>query len=175
LFIDVSLGVVSSFDDWRRLRASTSRADFEALHPYAFLVSIIEPGVGLAPRVEKVEHGTPAHDTDTQNIATALEEPIILALKKPESNPFPERISFGRAPNCDVVIGDPSVSKLHGHFRDVRREAAWFTDAKSSNGTLVDGTFIQAGVPVELRRRTQIAFGRVRLVLVSASDVYDLL
>lgn len=167
---------VSTFDEWRRLRASTSRAGFEALHPYAFLVSTPDPGTGLfAPLTQNIEFRTTTHDLDTQNLATAVEEPIILPLVKAESNPFPERVSIGRAPNCDVVIRDPSVSKLHGHFRDVRRESAWYSDAKSSNGTLVDGVLIQPVVAVEIRGRSQIAFGRVRLLLVSASDVYDLL
>ncbi len=174
--IDVSLVRVSTFDDWRRLRASTSRAGFEALHPYAFLVSTPEPGTGLfAPLARNIEFRTTTHDLDTQNLTTAVEEPFLLPLKKAESNPFPERISVGRAPNCDVVIRDPSVSKLHGHFRDVRRDSAWFTDAQSSNGTVIDGAFIQPGVAVEIRLRSQTEFGRVRLLLVSASDVYDLL
>lgn len=175
-FNDVSLLGVSTFDDWRRLRASTSRAGFEALHPYAFLVSTPDPGTGLfVPLARSLEFRTTTHDVDTQNLATAVEEPVILPLKKAESNPFPERVSIGRAPNCDVVIRDPSVSKLHGHFRDVRRESAWFTDAQSSNGTLVDGTLIQPGIAIVIQRRSQAAFGRVRLLLVSASDVYDLL
>jgi pSer/pThr/pTyr-binding forkhead associated (FHA) protein len=98
---------------------------------------------------------------------------VIVVLKKAASNPFPERISIGRAPNCDVVIRDPSVSKLHGHFRDVQADSAIFTDAKSSNGTRIDGNFVEAGVAVELQRQSLIVLGRVRLLLVSAADVYD--
>lgn len=135
-----------------------------------------EPGIGLlASLAQNIDVRTTTHDLDTQNVATSVEEPLILPLIKAESNPFPERVSIGRAPNCDLVIRDASVSKLHGHFRDVRPESAWFSDAKSSNGTIVDGALIQPVVAVEIRRPSQMAFGRVRLLLVSASDVYDLL
>jgi hypothetical protein len=101
------------------------------------------------------------------------DERVVVNLIKAASNPFPERISVGRAPNCDVVIRDPSVSKLHGHFREVRSDSAVFTDAKSSNGTRVDGSLVEPGEPVEILRQGLVVLGRVRLVLMSAADVYD--
>jgi len=39
----------------------------------------------------------------------------IVAVKKREGNPYPDRFSIGRAPNCDVVVRLPSVSKVHAH------------------------------------------------------------
>src|SRR5262245_27832586 len=41
----------------------------------------------------------------------------ILPVAKAAGNPYPDRISIGRARNCDVVMRDPTVSKLHAHFR----------------------------------------------------------
>jgi pSer/pThr/pTyr-binding forkhead associated (FHA) protein len=96
-----------------------------------------------------------------------------LPLRKGEGRPFPERISLGRATNCDVVIRDASISKLHGHFRDVGAETASFTDAKSSNGTRLDGSLIKAGVPAEIRVHTLLCFGRVQLMFMSPGEVYD--
>jgi hypothetical protein len=71
------------------------------------------------------------------------------------------------------VIRDPSISKLHGHFRDVRPDSAVFTDAKSSNGTRIDGNLVEPGEPVEIQRQGLLVLGRVRLLLLSAADVYD--
>jgi pSer/pThr/pTyr-binding forkhead associated (FHA) protein len=71
------------------------------------------------------------------------------------------------------VIRDPSVSKLHGHFRDVRSDSAVFSDAKSSNGTRVDGNPVEPGVGIEIQRESIITLGRVRLSLLTAADVYD--
>ena len=103
----------------------------------------------------------------------SLETPLVLPLRKGEGRPFPERISVGRATNCDVVIRDASVSKLHGHFRDVTMDKALFTDAKSSNGTRLDGTLIQAGAAAEISTDTLLTFGRVQLVFMAPGDVYD--
>src|ERR1700751_1190046 len=41
----------------------------------------------------------------------------VRSIVKTPGNPYPDRISIGRARNCDVAIRDPSVSKLHAHFR----------------------------------------------------------
>jgi pSer/pThr/pTyr-binding forkhead associated (FHA) protein len=98
---------------------------------------------------------------------------LILPLRKGEGRPFPERISVGRAINCDLVIRDASVSKLHGHFRDVSQDIALFTDAKSSNGTRLDGALIKPGAATEIRANTLLSFGRVQLVFMSPGDVYD--
>jgi hypothetical protein len=38
-------------------------------------------------------------------------------LIKAPNNPYSDRISLGRARNCDVVLRNPSVSKLHAHIR----------------------------------------------------------
>jgi len=128
------------------------------------------------PAVRPTEFRTVTHkeyNAKNTDAAPNLELPLILPLRKGEGRPFPERISVGRATNCDVVIRDASVSKLHGHFRDVSQELAFFTDAKSSNGTRLDGTLIQAGAATEIRMNTLLTFGRVQLVFMSPGDVYD--
>jgi hypothetical protein len=55
----------------------------------------------------------------------------------------------------------------------VGAESAVFTDAKSSNGTRIDGQVALPGAAVELRKQGLITLGRVRLQLLSAGDVYD--
>jgi hypothetical protein len=169
---------VSTLDEWRRARSITTRDDFVALHPYAFLVSAPRPDTGeFMPLTKPTEFRTVTHKHDLlprpQARETLEDSLLVLPLRKTEGHPFPERISVGRAMNCDVVIRDPSVSKLHGHFRDVSPEAAFFTDARSSNGTRVDGASIEPGEPVQITRMTLLSFGRVQLIMMSAADVYD--
>src|SRR3954469_22725095 len=41
----------------------------------------------------------------------------VLPIRKAAGNPYPDRISIGRARNCDIVVRHESVSKLHAHFR----------------------------------------------------------
>src|SRR4051812_43525910 len=63
----------------------------------------------------------------------------VLLVRKAEGNPYPDRISVGRARNCDVSIRDPSVSKLHAHFK-VRDGGGYeLVDLDSQNGTCVNG------------------------------------
>ncbi|HXN92318.1 MAG TPA: prolyl oligopeptidase family serine peptidase [Candidatus Sulfotelmatobacter sp.] len=63
-----------------------------------------------------------------------------------ETGPFAGRIvalpsqmvSIGRAPDNDVVVGDPATSGHHGRI-DVRSGSFWVSDLGSTNGTLVNG------------------------------------
>jgi pSer/pThr/pTyr-binding forkhead associated (FHA) protein len=63
-----------------------------------------------------------------------------------ESGPFAGRIvalpsqmvSIGRAPDNDVVVGDPATSGHHGRI-EVRNGSFWISDLGSTNGTLVNG------------------------------------
>ncbi len=63
-----------------------------------------------------------------------------------EKGPFAGRIvalphqmvSIGRAPDNDVVVGDPATSGHHGRI-DVRGGGFWISDLGSTNGTLVNG------------------------------------
>lgn len=167
------------------------------MYPWAFLVSARSRGTGdYTPLAKATEFRTLTHDraltgspnNNPSNNPTAMansitpqggggsvssDERVIAVLKKAAGNPFPDRISVGRANNCDVVIRDPSVSKLHGHFRDVKMDAAIFTDAKSSNGTKIDGNPAEPGVGIVVQSQTLIVLGRVRLTLLTASEVYD--
>ncbi len=63
-----------------------------------------------------------------------------------ESGPFAGRIvalpnqmvTVGRAPDNDIVVGDPATSGRHGRI-EVRGTAFWISDLGSTNGTLVNG------------------------------------
>ncbi len=63
-----------------------------------------------------------------------------------ESGPFAGRmvalpsqmVNFGRAPDNDVVVGDPATSGHHGRI-EVRGGYFWVSDLGSTNGTLVNG------------------------------------
>jgi dipeptidyl aminopeptidase/acylaminoacyl peptidase len=63
-----------------------------------------------------------------------------------ETGPFAGRIvalpsqmvAFGRAPDNDVVVGDPATSGHHGRI-EARNGYFWISDLGSTNGTLVNG------------------------------------
>lgn len=60
--------------------------------------------------------------------------PLLLALDRAES----DRLLVGRHPACDVVVGDPSVSRRHAQL--TLRDGTWvLQDLASTNGTRVNG------------------------------------
>ena len=80
------------------------------------------------------------------------------AIHKDASSAFQSMITIGRAPNCDIAIPAPVVSKFHGWFACVR--GVWhFTDAGSTNGSAVDGVALPARRPTELKPDGLIALG----------------
>lgn len=96
----------------------------------------------------------------------------VIPLVKAPGNPYSGRISVGRARNCDVVLRNPSVSKLHAH---IRRESSghWvLTDLNSHNGTAVDGTRVPASASVPLRIGEQVTFGGMVVRIVDAGQLY---
>jgi hypothetical protein len=170
----------SLVEHWNKDRASGTRDQFRARHPYAFLVwspSFRSRQTGSRPSVQQLAFHTQVHGPETKLVPvtsnTGNDEVMILPLIKAPGSPFPDRVSVGRAPNCDIVVRDSSVSKLHGHFREITASSAVFTDAKSANGTTLDGVKLPPGVATPMGEFSQISLGRVRLRLLSSGAVYD--
>lgn len=166
-------------EHWRRSLEGVTRLSFVTAHPYAFLVwapnlsgDVTPPAASQPLGFHTQVHGTQSKQHIHASTASG-DEVLVIPLKKAPGNPFPERISVGRAPNCDIVFRDPSVSKLHGHFRDVSAEAAVFTDSKSANGTRLNGAAVVAGAAIEVKSFAYLIFGRIRVQLLASADVYD--
>jgi hypothetical protein len=99
----------------------------------------------------------------------------VLEVSKAPGNPYPDRVSLGRARNCDLVMRDPSVSKLHAHFR--LREPGKFDliDLGSQNGTRVNGRALPPNDPEWVAPGDIILFGAVTAKLVDSDALFDLL
>jgi hypothetical protein len=99
---------------------------------------------------------------------------LVFPIAKGDNNPWPERVSLGRARNNDVVLGDTSVSKLHAHFKVGRKNEVFVSDAGSRNGTRVNGKAIDPGEPVKVRVGDAITFGRTTLTLINAEELWEM-
>ena len=55
---------------------------------------------------------------------------MIAPVKKREGNPYADRVSIGRATNCDVVLRVPFISKMQAHARIVLPAQRFSTIAK---------------------------------------------
>ncbi len=99
----------------------------------------------------------------------------VAPLKKRDGNPFPDRISVGRAKNCDVVLRVPFVSKLHAHFligeKLLGGERLQLVDQRSANGTSINGNPVRPGKPARISSADTIGFGRFEVTLFSAADL----
>lgn len=103
-------------------------------------------------------------------LADVLAMEVFPLVKKPGAS-FPDRITIGRTSNNDIVIADPSISRLHAYLR--RHGGGWVVaDGGSKNGSWL------RGAPLEPRRETPIAtrgvlrLGDVDLTFYLAPDLY---
>jgi hypothetical protein len=72
------------------------------------------------------------------------------------------RLLIGRAPGCQFVVTDLSVSRVHAEL--TRSENTWLlSDLGSMNGTLVNGYRIVA--PTRVRPGDEVTFGNLRFIL----------
>jgi FHA domain-containing protein len=84
-----------------------------------------------------------------------------------------DQILVGRALNNDIIFRHESVSKLHAYFKQ-RRDGVWLLyDAKSANGTTVDGQKIPAGEGLEVRSGVVLIFGHLPIELIESGDLWD--
>jgi len=86
-----------------------------------------------------------------------------------------ERVSIGRALNQDIVLRHPRVSKFHGFFQ-VTRSGEWsVADARSKNGTLVNGVRLAPRKPRIVVNGDRVAFGSIETLFLEAPMVWRLL
>jgi hypothetical protein len=99
----------------------------------------------------------------------------IIGVIKAAGSPYSDRISIGRARNCDVSLRDASISKLHAHIRK-EEDGAWvLIDAGSHNGTLVRGEKVAPNQPTRLKSGDLLTFGSVTVRVVDATSLHRLL
>jgi hypothetical protein len=157
------------------LAQSKDKDTFASLLPGLFLL-ISEPGESQGIGFETVV-SPPSSKAGSVRPPPAPSAPSgvqVMQLAKAPNNPYPDRISVGRARNCDIVLRDSSVSKLHAHFRET--EGSWYvTDLDSQNGTRVSKKKITPNEPAMVVPGSTIVFGRVTARLVDSAALYDLL
>jgi len=77
--------------------------------------------------------------------------------------------------NCDLVLRDPSVSKLHAHFRTRENGKFDLVDLDSQNGTCVNGIQLSPNKPEPVWPGDTVSFGNVTAWLLDAGALFDLM
>jgi hypothetical protein len=160
--------------EWHAQKKAMTRDAFAAKYPHPFLIRQGDPD-----QMERISFqtqvGSPKQTAaDLERVALWAGGAIVVPVTKRPENPYPDRISIGRAQNCDVVIRDATVSKLHGHFSGLKPGEALLTDRGSHNGTSVNGSPVKTD-PVKVISGDKILFGDVHTQFVDARRLWDLL
>ena len=150
-----------------REAGSLTKTQFAVKYPHLFFVFHEEPDTGEVQFKTEV-----AHKGSTLSWAGMLS---VVAIVKSPNNPYADRISIGRARNCDVVLRHRSISKLHAH---VRRDAdgSWtLHDASSHNGTAIGGLQVASGGSSRIKNGEVVTLGALTLRVVDAESLHDAL
>lgn len=99
----------------------------------------------------------------------------IVPVKKRPGNPYPDRLSVGRAPNCDVVLRLPSISKVHAHLLVQPDNSFCLRDNQASNQTYLNGRKLEPGTTAKLAVGDSIALGSLTLEFVDAKLLHRML
>jgi hypothetical protein len=67
----------------------------------------------------------------------------------------------GRAPGCEIVFAESSVSRRHFQVDLSRENEVWVSDLKSLNGTFVNGVRLEPLSDVALQPRDSLSCGRI--------------
>jgi hypothetical protein len=148
----------------RREARALTREQFLAHYPHRFLIW------SAAARPEPTNFAT----MQWLGPADSSREPRlrVLPIVKAPGNPYPERISVGRARNCDVVLREASVSKLHAHFD---ADGKLLFDLGSQNGTRVEGKRLLPNHGEVVRVGDAIHFGLATTSLIDGAALFELL
>jgi pSer/pThr/pTyr-binding forkhead associated (FHA) protein len=116
-------------------------------------------------------------DTVLENVEVDLFAELwrIAAVKKREGNPYSDRISIGRASNCDVVLRVPSISKVQAHILCEPNGSFSLRANNSANPTLLNGHVVPASSVCPLNVGDKIAFGSMVFEFVDAPRLYKVL
>ncbi|AEI64629.1 FHA domain-containing protein [Corallococcus macrosporus] len=91
---------------------------------------------------------------------------VVLELR-PRLRPADADVTVGSGAECDIVLAESTVSRLHARFRREPHTGLWsVTDLESERGTYQDGVLILPGRPAPLLCRSRLTLGNVELVFL---------
>lgn len=96
-------------------------------------------------------------------------------VRNPQS-PYTDRITVGRTANCDVVVNERSVSKLHALFWPHEDLEHWaVSDARSANGTFLGGRRLAPLDRTPIKPGDSLRLGDLEMKFIDPGMLYELL
>ncbi len=99
----------------------------------------------------------------------------IASVKKREGNPYADRISIGRATNCDVVLRVPFISKVQAHILHSPDGSYLLRAHSAASPTTLNGKKMDTGSTRPLAVGDTISFGPMSFEFVDAARLYAVL
>jgi hypothetical protein len=143
---------------------------FRGRHDCPFLVKHPK---ALAPSSESVDFDYATRTVNLNQDPLADQMQVMMVRKNPQ-NPFPDRLTIGRAPNCDIVLRLTFVSKVHAHLFTQTEGQLVLRDNNASNGTYVNHRKLEPAASRRVELGDVLSFGFLDLELVDAARLYDI-
>jgi hypothetical protein len=165
-----SLSTMLPISPYLELASSLDRAEFITRHRGHFLLK--RPSGSAQPKENDFGFATVAIQVNVDPFAA--EWRIVPVAKRP-SNPFPERLTVGRATNCDVVLRVPFVSKVHAHLLIKYDGTMALHDNRPSNYTFHNQKKLAPDATEKLEVGDSVGFGSLEFEFVDGGRLYDVL
>ena len=157
--------------EYLRKARGVTQATFQQLYPHYFLFKHAKAAMASRSGDHEIDYATRAIDLNFDPMPNVMQ---VVAVKKNPDNPFPDRLTIGRATNCDVVIRFAFISKVHAHLF-VQGDKLTLRDNKAANGTFHNHKKLDAAGSRSIRLGDTLGFGALELELIDASRLYQLL
>ncbi len=157
--------------EYLRKARGMSAETFRQLHPHHFLYKhpkqVPDPGLSQPD----IDFATRTLSLNYDPLPQAAQ---LVPVKKNPDNPFPDRLTIGRATNCDVVIRLAFVSKVHAHLI-VAGDTLTLRDNRASNFTFHNHRRLEPGSSRSVQLGDILSFGALDLELVDSLRLYEIL
>ena len=158
--------------DYLELARTLSQSVFASQLAGCFLLKRPQPGVAIEPARGGFGFATVQGNMEVNPFAKEWQ---VLPIRKRPGNPFPARISVGRATNCDIVLRVPSVSKVHAHILREGDATFFIQDNRPSNPTFHNKVELIPGATRPLEVGDTVGFGHLEFEFVDAAKLYEVL
>ncbi len=163
---------VSHWDHYKQLAAHQTAAQFALDAPGRFLLK--------RPRATPTASSPPPDISFKTTFARSQVDPfandwVLLPVEKRPGNPYPERISIGRATNCDIVLRVPFVSKVQAHLLKQESGSYAVQDSHAANPTCLNWRPLTPHEPHPLNPGDTISFGPMDFEFIDAMKLHGLL
>jgi hypothetical protein len=163
---------VEPIKDFLELARRATRVEFGAQRAGFYLLKRPRRGVQPPTNLPQMRFETQGEKTEIDPFAA---EWRIAPVRKKAENPFPERLVVGRAPNCDVVLRVPTISKVHAHIMVQAGGAFVLRPAPSTQTILHNYRNIEPGGERRLALGDHVCFGPLDFQFLDAGMLYDIL